>query len=97
MEGSCEECRGGKRCGVRELGDVLRVRRLRWFRHVVRREEMKILGKTQHVVSPGQRPPGRPKKTWRRSMQVELASLNLQEEQAQNRDQWKHVINRLTS
>ena len=40
-----------RRCGVRELGDVLRVRRLGWFGHVVRREETEILGKTQHVVA----------------------------------------------
>ena len=86
-----------RRCGVRELGDVLRVRRLGCFGHVVRREETEILGKTQHVVAPGRRPPGRPKKAWRRNMQEELASLNLQEEQAQTRDQWKCVINRLTS
>ena len=85
-----------RRCGVRELGDVLRVRRLGWLGHVVRRE-MEILGKTQHVVAPGRRPPGRPKKTWRRNMQEELASLNLQEEQEQNSDHWKRVINRLTS
>ena len=26
-----------RRCGVRELGDVLRVRRLGWFGHVVRK------------------------------------------------------------
>ena len=41
------------RCGVRELGDVLRVRRLWWFGHVVRRGETEILGKTQRVVAPG--------------------------------------------
>ena len=86
-----------RRCGVWELGDVPRVRRLGWFGHVVRREETEILGKTQHVVAPGWQPPGRPKKTRRRSMKEELASLNLQEEQAQNRDQWKRVINCLTS
>ena len=49
-----------RRCRVRELGEVLRVRRLGWFGHVVRRGETKILGKTQRVVAPGQRPPGRP-------------------------------------
>ena len=54
------------------------------------------LGKTQRVVAPGRWPPERPKKTWRRYMQEELASLNLQEEQAQNRDQWKRINNRLT-
>ena len=93
MEGSCEECGGGKEV----WGDVLRVRGLGWFGHVVRREETEILGKTQHVVELGRRPPGRPKKTWRRNMQDKLASLNLHKEQAQNRDQWKRVINRLTS
>ena len=86
-----------RRYGVGELGDVLRVRRLGWFGHVVRRVEMGILGKTQHVVAPGQWPPGRPKKTWRRNMQEDLVSLNLQEQQAQNRDQWMRVINSLTS
>ena len=85
-----------RRCGVRELGDVLRMRRLGWFGHVVRREETEILRKTQSDVVPGRRPPGRPKKTWRKNKQ-ELASLNLQEEQAQNRDQWKRVINHLSS
>ena len=53
-----------RRCGVKELGEVLRVRRLGWFGHVVRRGETEILGKTQRVVAPGRRPPGRPKKTW---------------------------------
>ena len=46
MEGSCEECGGGKELWVRELGDMLRVRRLGWFGHVVRREKTEILGKT---------------------------------------------------
>ena len=32
------------RCGVRELGAVLRGRRLGWFGHVVRRDEIEILG-----------------------------------------------------
>ena len=81
---------------MKELGDVLRVRRFGSFGNVVRREETEILGKTRHVVAPGRRPPGRPKKTWRRNMKEELASLNLQE-QVQNRDQWKRVINYLTS
>ena len=42
-----------RRCGVRELWDVLRVRRLGWFGHVVRRGETEILGKTQRVVARG--------------------------------------------
>ena len=51
------------RCEVRELGAVLRGRRLGWFGHVVRRDEAEILGKTQLIEVPGHRPPGRPRKT----------------------------------
>ena len=77
---------------MRELGDVLRVRRLGWFGHVVRREETEILGKTQHVVAPG----GGHLEDLKRPGE-EVFKKNLQEEQAQNRDQWKRVINCLTS
>ena len=85
------------RCGVRESGTVLRGRRLEWFVHVVRRDEAEGLGKTQLIEVPGRRPPGRPRNTSRKNMQEELASLNLQGEQALNRDQWRTVVNHLTS
>ena len=55
------------------------------------------LGKDSACCGTGVAATGRPKKTWRRNMQEGLESLNLLEEQAQNRDQWKRVINRLTS
>ena len=38
-----------ERCGVKELGAVLRGRSLGWFGHGVRRDEAKILGKTQLI------------------------------------------------
>ena len=60
-------------CAVRELGAVLRGRRLGWFGHVERRDETKVLGKTQLIEVPGCQPPGRPQKTWRKNMQEELA------------------------
>ena len=70
--------------------------RLGWFGVVVRRDKVEILGKTQLIEVPGRRAPGRPRKTWRKNMQEELACLNLQEEQALNRDQRWTVINCLT-
>ena len=82
---------------MREFGALLKGRRLGWFRHVVRRHEAEIFGKTRIIEVPGRRPLGRPRKTLRKNMQEELASLNLQEGQALNRDQWQTVINRHTS
>ena len=69
MEGSCEECRGDKEVWGDGVGDVLRVRRLGWFRHVVRRGERRSWERLRVLW----RPPERPKKTWRRNMQEELA------------------------
>ena len=59
---------------MRELGAVLRGGRLGWFGHVVMRDEAEILGKTQLIEVSGRRPPGIPRKTWRKNMQEELAS-----------------------
>ena len=67
------------RCGIRELAAELRGRRLGWFGLVTSRDEAEILGMTQLVEVPGRRPPGRPRKTCRKNMQEELASLNLHE------------------
>ena len=50
---------------MRELGAVLRGRRLGWFGHVVKRDEAEILGETQLIEVPGRWPPGKPRKTWR--------------------------------
>ena len=81
------------RCGVRELGAMLSEREEAgdWgglgMPHVVRRDEVEILEKTQLIEVLGCWPPGRTRMTWRKKMQLELASQNLQEEQALNKDQ----------
>ena len=86
------------RCGVRELGAVLRGRMLGWFGHAVRRDEAEILRRTQLIEVTGRRPLEGPRKTCtKKNMQEELASQHLQEEQALNRDQKRTVINHLTS
>ena len=79
------------------MGTVLRARMLGWFGHAMRRDEAESLGKTQFIEVLGSRPPGGPRKTWMKNMQEEFTSLNLQEEHALNRDQWRTVISRLTS
>ena len=71
-------------------------RKLGWFGHVVRIDEVEMLGKIALIRVPGCQLPGRTRKTWMKNMQEELASLNLQEEQALNRDQWWTVIYHLT-
>ena len=59
---------------MRELGAVIRGRRLGWFVHVVKRDETEILGKTRLIEVPRRQLPERPRKTWRKNMQEEFAS-----------------------
>ena len=42
--------------------------------HVVKRVEAEILGMTQLIEVPVHQPPGRPRKTWGKNRQEELAS-----------------------
>ena len=67
-----------RRCGVRELGDVLRVLKVGLVRAC---GEKRGDGDLWDLKRPGE----------------EVCKKNLQEEQEQNRDQWKRVINHLTS
>ena len=58
-----------RRCGVGMLGDALSRRRLGWFGHVEMRDEQDALGRVRLVKAPGRRPPGRPKKIWKKNME----------------------------
>lgn len=62
----------------------------------MRRDESEPLGRGSDVEVPGCRPPGKPKKTWRKYAE-NLAALGIDEEEALNRDSWRMVIEHLTS
>ncbi len=44
----------------------------------------------------GRRPPGRPKKTWTKGVEEDMRMLNITEEMAMNRQQWRRLISRPT-
>ena len=77
------------------LGDAL-LRRLGWFGHVERRDERHALGRVRLVEAPGRRPPGRPKKTWKKNKEEELNRFQLCAVQAQDRSRWRTIIHRPT-
>ena len=73
------------------LEDAL-LRILGWFGHVVRRDERDTLGRVRLVEVPGRRPPGRPKKTWKKTVEEELRRFQLCAVQAQDRSGWRTII-----
>ncbi len=87
----------GKRSGLEGLEVLLRRNRLRWFGHRRRREEGHILRRALNFEVEGRRPPGRPKKTRRKVVDKDMRMLNITEEMAMNRQQWRRLISHPTS
>ncbi len=79
-----------RRCGIREIEVILRQRRLQWFGHVRRAGQDSVV---RTVEVEGRRPVDRPRKTWRKCIEQDLNKLGLREEMAQDRREWRRVIN----
>ena len=78
------------------LEDTLQRRRLGWFGHVEKRDEWDALGRVRLVKVPSHRPPGRPRKTWKKNME-KVRRFQLHAVQAQDsRSWWRTIIDRLT-
>ena len=84
------------RCGVEVLENVLRRRRLRWFGHVKRRDEGDPLRRVGELIVEGRRPPGRPRKSWKKTIEEDMRVVGAQEEDAMDRDRWRGIIKRQT-
>ena len=85
-----------ERCGLRQISDVLRVRRLRWYGHVKRREHGDVLATIRDWIVDGRRPRGRPRKRWIDNVKENMRVLNVNDETARNRERWRSAIARLT-
>ena len=62
---------------------------VRWYEHVLRRDDGHILRKALEVEVKGKRIRGRPKKTWKTHVEKEGKSVGLEKEDALNRVRWR--------
>ena len=74
-----------KRCGLRRISDVLRTRRLRWYGHVMRREDGEALASVRYWTVDGRMLRGRPQKTWMDKVKGDMRVLNITDETARYR------------
>ncbi len=84
------------RCGVENLEAVLRREKLQWFGHVKRGGEDTVLEVLERLEVEGRRPVRRPRKTWRRCIQENMALMGLDEHLAEDRVEWRRAIKRPT-
>ena len=79
----------------------IRQKRLRWLCQVLRMDRSSIPKIALRWTPAGKRPRGRPKTTWRKTIENELESLDLTwgeaEARAKNRAEWQHLVLTLCS
>ena len=76
--------------------DEIKQKRFRWVGHVLRRENSSITKTALRWTPQGKRPRGRPKTTWRRTIENELKDLKMTwgeaETVAKNRPEWRGLV-----
>ena len=79
--------------GLKEtLGRMAKANVVRWYGHVIRRDDANILKKAMMMEVNGKRKRGRPKLTWRRQMEESVKKVGLKIEEAGDRTRWKEGV-----
>ena len=81
-----------ERLGIDDIMLLLQQNRLRWYGHVLRKEDIDWVKKCMEYEVEGSRPRGRPKRTWRQVVQKDCQACNLNKEDAMYRGRWKKLI-----
>ena len=77
-----------ERLGVDDIALVLQQNRLRWYGHVLRKDDDYWVKTCMEYEVEGSRPRKRPKKTWKEDCQAR----KLNREDAMDRCKWRNVI-----
>ena len=78
--------------GLEPVDVTIRKSRLRWYGHVLRKEDDDWVRKCMDVVVEGCMPKGRPKKRWKDNVKVDLKRLGLVEDDAMDRSLWRRKV-----
>ena len=74
--------------GLKETVQMAKANGVRWYGHVLRRDDGYVLRKALGFEVRGKRKPGRPKKTWKMQVEKESKSVGLEKKDAMNRARW---------
>ncbi len=85
-----ERIRGTTKVG--EISKKVQESRLKWYWHVLRREDEYGGKRVMGMEVPGKRRRGRPTRRWLDSIRNDLSERGLSEEDAQDQPRWKRLI-----
>ena len=79
--------------GLKETIDRLATANgVRWYGHVLRRDDDSVLRVALNLEVTGKRKRGRPKKTWKKQVEEETEKVGLKKEDALRRDKWRDGV-----
>ena len=79
--------------GLKETIDRLATANgVRWYGHVLRRDDDSVLRVALNLEVSGKRKRGRPKKTRKKQMEEETEKIDLKKEDALRRDKWSDEV-----
>jgi len=81
-----------ERLGIDDIALVLQQNRLRWYGHVLRKEDVDWVKKCMEYEVEGPRPRGKPKRTWREVVKEYCLARKLNKEDAMDRSKWWKLI-----
>ena len=87
---SSEPLRG--RLGIDCVSDLVRRSRLRWFGHVVRKDDQQWVKKCMDFKVDGNAGRGRPTKSWLECVNDDMRKFALKKELAHDRTVWRSAI-----
>ena len=81
-----------ERMGVEAISDVLRRGRLRWFGHVLRKDDGNWTKRVMSYEVTGAKGRGRPKMMWRHVVERDMRSVGLRRRDADDRARWRRLL-----
>ena len=77
---------------VQSITTVIRIGRLRWYGHAMRKCDDKWMKKCMEYIVEGRRPVGRPRRTWLESVEADMAELEIDREEVHDRKKWRKNV-----
>ena len=81
-----------ERLGIDDIAMVLQQNRLRWYGHVLRKDDDDWVKKCMEYEGEGPRPRGRPKRTWREVVREDCQARKMNKEYAMDCCNWRKMI-----
>ena len=80
-----------------EISKEVQESRLKWYGHVLRREDEYVGKRVMAMEVPGKRRKGRSKRRWLDSIRNDLSERELSREDTQDRAKWRGLIRHIDS